>query len=143
MVRLSNEGTVEVGNVERIDKLVVDRLFEHVLTIGNLKHYEEALARKRAEKHSQLQSVKESIARIPAEQANIAEQIGKTSNEEVRNVLREQIEILIEEKKKLLAAKEQLEKESGATLQSLDVELRDLEANWPDHSVERRIALIN
>jgi hypothetical protein len=87
--------------------------------------------------------VEESIARIPAEQANIAEQIGKTSNEEVRNVLREQIEILIEEKKKLLAAKEQLEKESGATLQSLDVELRDLEANWPDHSVERRIALIN
>ncbi len=69
--------------------------------------------------------------------------IGKTSNEEVRNVLREQIEILIEEKKKLFAAKEQLEKESGATLQSLDVELRDLEANWPDHSVERRIALIN
>lgn len=143
MLGLSSEGAVEVGNVEGVDKLVVDRLFEHVRTIGNLKQYEEELARKRAEKQSQLQSVEESIARIPVEQANIAEQIGKTSNEEVRNVLREQIELLVEEKKKLLAAKERLEKESGATLQSLDVELRDLEANWPDHSIERRIALIN
>ena len=67
----------------------------------NIKQYEEELSpESKTEKQSQLQSVEESIARIPAEQANIAERIGKTSNEEVRNVLRKQIEILVERERK-------------------------------------------
>jgi Resolvase, N terminal domain len=139
----TNRGVIEIGRVESVDELVVNQLFEHVRTIGNLKQYEEELAKQQAKKQSQLQSITESIARIPLEQANIASQIGKTQNVDARGILLAQIEVLSEEKKKLLSAKEKLEKESGATLQSLEVELHDLEANWPKYSIDRRIALIN
>lgn len=141
---LSNKGYVQLGNVAHFDSLVVARLFEHIRDIPTLTNYDGELAQKREEKRRQLQSVIESIEQIPIQQANVAEQIGRTSNENVRNVLLDQIEILDAERKKLLAIKAGMEAENALSLRNLDEELKDLEQYWDDeYPMQKRVALIN
>jgi hypothetical protein len=123
--------------------LVTARLFERIRDIPSLTTYDEELARKRAEKERQLQSVIDSIAQIPIQQANIAEQIGKTSNENVRNILLTQIETLEGEHRKLLAIKAEMEAENAMSLRTLDEELKDLELYWDEYPMQKRVALIN
>lgn len=140
---LSYKGYVQLGNVTKLDSLVTARLFEHIRDIPSLTTYDEELARKRAEKERQLQSVIDSIAQIPIQQANIAEQIGKTSNENVRNILLTQIETLEGEHRKLLAIKAEMEAENAMSLRTLDEELKDLELYWDEYPMQKRVALIN
>src|SRR5260370_3674295 len=140
---LSYKGYVQFGNVTKLDSLVTARWFEHIRDIPSLTTYDEELARKRAEKERQLQSVIDSIAQIPIQQANIAEQIGKTSNENVRNILLAQIETLEGEHRKLLAIKAEMEAENAISLRTLDEELKDLELYWDEYPMQKRVALIN
>lgn len=109
----------------------------------NLTTYDEELAKKRQDKERQLQSVVDSIAQIPLQQANIAEEIGKTANANVRDILRTRIEALDAEHKKLLVVKAEMEAENALSLRSLDEELQDLEEYWDEYPIQKRIALLN
>ncbi len=139
----TNIGNMELGNINILDGIVVARMFEHITQIHNLKSYDEGVAKKQEERQSRLQSVISSLAQIPMQQQNIATQIGKTDNPNVRDILLKSIEDLDREKKKLLQAKAELETENAMTLRNLQEELSDLQEYWDDYPVSKRIALIN
>ncbi len=140
---LSAKGYIQFGNVTKFDSLVTARLFEHIRDISSLTTYDDELAEKRKEKELQLQSVIESVAQIPIQQANIADQIGKTSNENVRSILLAQIEALEGEHRKLLVLKKEMEAENAMSLRTLDEELQDLELYWDEYPIQKRVALVN
>lgn len=138
-----NMGFMELGTVERIDSLVVERLFVHVGHLENMEQYNEQLAQKRAEKKRQLKSIGESIKQIDVEQVNIAKKVGKTSNPRMQELLEEQVMELEKERQELLEAHEKLSAESEITLRSLEEELQDLEQNWSTFPAEKKISLMN
>ncbi|HET8840056.1 MAG TPA: hypothetical protein VFN35_01255, partial [Ktedonobacteraceae bacterium] len=140
---LSGKGYVEFGNVKKFDDMVAARLLDHIREIQSLPAYDEELQRKKEEKARKIQSLTESIAQIPIQQATIAAQLGKTTNESVITVLLAQIERLDIEQKKLIKIKEELETENGVSLRALNEELRDLETHWDTYPMAKRVALIN
>jgi hypothetical protein len=60
-----------------------------------------------------------------------------------KELITEQIDILETERRKLIQAKADLEKEAAKDYGSLDEELEELELFWPDYTFERRRTLIN
>ncbi len=139
----SNRGIVELGAVEELDTLVIERLFHHIHEIGDMAQYSEQLAQKKIEKERQLASVEESIKQIDIEQVNIAQRIGRTTNERIQELLEAQVMELENERQNLLEARKKLLAEGELTLRSLEEELTNLEKNWLTYADDKKITLIN
>ena len=139
----TNQGHIEIINVELLDVVVVDRLFFHIKKIKTLPEYNEALEIKRQEKHRAIEQVKASLASIPTEQGRLMAQIAKTESETIQQMFLTEIEKLDAEQKRLLAVLPSLQKEHDEALRSLDEELLLLEQNWQEYPMEKRIALLN
>ena len=129
--------------MEELDSVVASRLLEHVQAIPSLKPYEEEVKKKQEERKRQIQSLTESIAQIPIQQQNLAKQLSKTSNEQVQTILLGQIEELEQERQKLLTLKTERETEQSVSLQSLELELQELEQGWSQYPHPKRQDLLN
>src|SRR5438552_5162290 len=139
----TNQGHIEIIDVETLDAVVVDRLFFHIKKITNLPEYNQALEAKRIEKQRAIEQVKVSLTSIPIEQERLVAQIAKTESEAVQRMFLTEIEKLEKEKKRLASVLPGLQKEHDETLRSLDIELLLLEKHWPGYPIEKRIALLN
>ena len=139
----SNRGHIEIINVETLDAVLVERLFFHIKKITNLPEYNQALEAKRVEKQRAIQQVKTSLSAIPVEQERLIAQLAKTESETVQRLLLTEVEKLEEEKKRLSTVLPKLLKEHDEVLHSLDIELLQLEQDWHEYPLEKRIALLN
>lgn len=139
----TNQGHIEIINVELLDAVVVERLFFHIKKITNLPEYNAALEIKRAEKERAIVQVKASLESIPVEQKRLVEQLAKTEKETVQQLLLAEVENLEKEKERLNRVLPVLQKERDEILHSLDIELLLLEQHWQDYDIDRRIALLN
>lgn len=139
----TNRGHIELINTERLDAVVVERLFFHIKKINNLPEYNQALEAKRVEKERAIEQVKVSLASIPVEQERLIAQLARTENESVQRLLLAEVEKLENERKRLANALPALQKERDEVLHSLDIELLLLQENWQDYPISKRIALLN
>src|SRR6266568_2397544 len=136
-------GHIEMIDIDKLDEIVVDRLFFHIQKINDLAGYQEIIEQRRAERKAALKQVIESINSIPTEQKRLREQMRKTERESVRDMLLGDIEDMEQEKEKLEAVKERLERENENDIGNLDKELQLLITNWQKYPFERRVALLN
>lgn len=139
----TNQGHIEIIDVELLDAVVVQRLFFHIKKITNLPEYNKALEAKRVEKARAIEQVKASLESIPIEQKRLVAQLAKTEKESVQQLLLAEVEKLANEKARLESVLPILQKEHDEILQSLDIELLLLEQNWQDYPIGKRIALLN
>ncbi len=149
---------------ETLDVLIVSRLMTHVHELiqrqENIVLYDEAAGRIRAERQQKLIQIEKSINDIGKSQSALTRRLGQVEAEieeaeaekdeqkkelKVRRkeLIEEQIDTLEIERRQLLRAKQQLEKEAESDLGQLEDELMKLEQLWPKHTFEKRRSLIN
>jgi hypothetical protein len=136
-------GHIEMIDIEKLDRLIVERLLFHASHLKDLPGYDEIIIQKREEKKRAIAQIKESIDSIPIEQQRVRRQMRKTENEQVRDMLLKDIEDMEQEKQRLNTVKERLEQELAHGLGNLDEELQLLAEHWNEYPFEKRIALLN
>jgi len=149
---------------EELDAIIVKRLMEHVRSISknqdDILEYEKRAAKQRAERQKKEKQIDASVQDINRKQAGLtlslgsveleieeAKQTNDTEKQERlhhrKELITEQIDILETERRKLIQAKADLEKEANKDIGSLDEELEGLEKRWTEYDFERRRTLIN
>ncbi len=149
---------------EELDEIIVKRLMEHVRGISKKREsfetYQEQVNAIRERRQSRIRQLEKSVEDINRKQAGLTLSLGsveleieeaKLTNdtEKQERLLRrkelitEQIDILETERRKLIQAKADIEKEATKDIGSLDEELEELEKFWPDYDFNRRRTLIN
>jgi hypothetical protein len=149
---------------DELETLVVNRLMEHVREISSnqedIAEYEKTAAKQRAERQRKSKQIDGSIKAIDKEQAGLTRSLGnveaeieeaekaqdkekKELRERLKQLIIDQINVLEFERRKLIQARADLEKEAKGALGSLDEELKDLETLWPKKTFEKRRSLLN
>ncbi len=149
---------------EEIDTIIVKRMIEHVHDISkkheSVEAYKQQVNAIRDTRQSKIKQLESSINDINRKQAGLtlslgsveleieeAKQINDTeklvSLQRRKELVTEQIDALETERRKLIQAKADVEKQSANDYGSLDEELEDLETLWPKYDFEKRRNLIN
>ncbi len=149
---------------EELNTIIVKRLMEHIRSISkkqdDIVEYEKRAAKQRAERQKKEKQIDASINDINRNQAGLTLSLGsveleieeakqtKDTDKQERlkrrkELITEQIDILETERRKLIQAKADLEKEANKDIGSLDEELEGLEKLWDKYDFERRRTLIN
>jgi hypothetical protein len=149
---------------EELEAIIVKRLMEHVRTIStnqeDIIEYEKRVAKQRAERQKKEKQIDASVNDINRKQAGLtlslgsveleieeAKQTSDTDKQERlhrrKELITEQIDILETERRTLIQAKADLEKEVEKDVGSLDEELEELDTLWPKYTFGRRRTLIN
>lgn len=149
---------------EEIDTLVVNRLLEHVEELNqqqeNREEYEKHVTAQRQERIAKIKQVEKSISDIGKNQSGLTRSLGKVEREieeaeeekdQAKKELKERRKELIEqeidtlevERRRLLKAKEILEKEADDDIGTLEEELIRLKEGWSQYSFNKRRALLN
>jgi hypothetical protein len=149
---------------EEIDTIIVKRLMEHVHDISkkreSVETYQQQVNTIRKKRQSKIKQLEASINDINRKQAGLtlslgnveleieeAKQVSDTEKQERlqhrKELITEQIDILETERRTLIQAKADLEREAANDYGSLDEELEELETLWPEYTFEHRRSLIN
>ena len=149
---------------EEIDTPVVHRLLEHVEELNqqqeNREEYEKRATAQRQERLTKIKQIEKSISDIGKNQSGLTRSLGKVEGEieeaeaekdeakrelKVRRkeLIEQEIDTLEIERRRLLKAKEQLEKEAEDDVGTLEEELIRLKEGWPGYSFNKRRALLN
>lgn len=149
---------------EEIEEFIARRLMEHIRTISkkreSVETYQQKINATRKKRQSRIKQLEASINDINRKQAELtlslgnaeleieeAKQANDTEKQERlqhrKELITEQIDILETERRTLIQAKADLEKEIANDYGSLDEELEELEMLWPEYTFEHRRNLIN
>ncbi|HEY3991719.1 MAG TPA: hypothetical protein VGM01_02460, partial [Ktedonobacteraceae bacterium] len=158
---------------EELDTIIVIRLMEHVRAIGQKREevetYKQQVKNIRNKRQSRIKQLEKSIKDIEEEQERLTARLGqknvklkdksfseeveevafsenkqqKTPSERAAELILDRIDILEEERQRLIQTIEELEREAEKDYGSLDEELEELEALWPEYTFEHRRNLIN
>lgn len=139
---------------EELDTMIVNRLMEHVHGITknqeDIQAYEKKARKIREERSSKIRQVVKSIADIAAEQKRLTAQLGKPAGKNkkplslrARQLILDQIDVLEEERVKLIQVQATLAEQAEGDLGTLDEELEKLQALWPKYTFEKRRSLMN
>ncbi len=149
---------------EELDAIIVKRLMEHVRDISKKREsaetYQEQVNAIRERRQSRIRQLEKSVNDINRKQAGLtlslgsveleieeAKQTTDTDKQERlhrrKELITEQIDILETERRNLIQAKADIEKEAAKDYGSLDEELEEREKFWSEYTFERRRTLIN
>ncbi len=149
---------------EEIDTIIVKRLMEHVHDISkkreSVETYQQQVNEIHKNRQSKIKQLEASINDINRKQAGLtlslanveleieeAKQTGDTEKQERgqrrKELITGQIDILETERRTLIRAKADVEKEVADDYGSLDEELEELETLWSKYDFEKRRNLIN
>jgi hypothetical protein len=150
---------------EELDAIIVKRLMEHVRSISqkreSVETYRQQVDTVRKKRQSRIKQLEGSIKDIEEEQKRLTARLGQrdeeTSGEKnqekseekkkpsprVAELIFEQIDLLENERVTLIQTLAELEEEAEKDFGSLDEELEELKALWPEYTFEKRRTLIN
>jgi len=126
----------------------------------NVVEYEKTAEKQRAERKRKRKQIDASIKAIDKDQSGLTRSLGsveaeiqeaeqakddekKELKQRLKQLIVDQINILELERRKLIQAQADLEKEANGALGSLDEEIKDLETLWPKKTFEKRRSLLN
>src|SRR5260370_22323260 len=145
---------------EELDTIIVKRLMEHVRNISqkreNVETYQQQVEIERKNRQSRIKQLEGSIKDVEEEQIRLAAKLGqkdenalkedmqmKKPSSRVSELILERIDVLEEERQRLIQTVENLQEEATKDFGSLDEELEELEALWPHYTFEKRRTLMN
>ncbi len=145
---------------EELDAIIVKRLMEHVRSISqnrqSVETYQQQVQAVRKKRQSRIKQLERSVKDIEEEQKRLTTRLGQKNedtseeNEQKKKpstraseLILERIDILEDERQTLMQTIEGLEEEAAKDFGSLDEELEELEALWPEYTFEKRRTLIN
>lgn len=132
---------------DEVDSIVARRLLWHVREFnekqGNVAEYEELAKSRQRERKKQAKQIDHSIQDVEERQVVLTTRLGRTKSARAQELIEREIDRLEKERSDLIEAKRVLEDEAQNDIGSLDDELRELEACWPEYPFEKRRALIN
>jgi predicted DNA-binding protein len=132
---------------DEVDTIVARRLLWHVHEFNekqiNVAEYEELAKSRQRERKKQVKQIDHSIRDVEERQIVLTTRLGRTKSTRAQELIERKIDRLEKERTDLIEAKRVLEEEAQNDIGSLDDELRELEACWPEYPFEKRRALIN
>ncbi len=151
---------------EELDAIIVKRLMEHVRTISQkrqgIETYQQQIQTLRKKRQSRIKQLERSVKDIEEEQQRLTAQLGQKDSDteeepeteeteqkkkkpsaRAAELILERIDLLEDERQKLLQTIDQLEEEAAKDYGSLDEELEELDTFWPAYTFENRRTLIN